>query len=276
MDYKTLRSKKLIVKPVMTRSSWLKKGHDGEHSYTNTNKTFQAKLGSNGYILDPLAFMSPEEKISFASEIRIKPEELSVFEKENIFTKHSVTINKNQKIIDCTDPLQFLDFLILKGYPNVIKSPGEPERPTQIFEIVDQSELDAENAVKVNFKVKATMEFAKLEGKSKKLTNVLLVSGRNNIPKNATVEWLTNETYKLMEENPKQFLKYLEDPMFDLKIFINDALNIKAITKVGKDEYELAHTGKILGNMKEVCAYFDKLENQEDRLIVQARIDSTK
>lgn len=70
--------------------------------------------------------MSAEEKISFASEIRIKPEELSVFEKENIFTKHSVTINKNQKIIDCTDPLQFLDFLILQGYPNVIKAPGKP------------------------------------------------------------------------------------------------------------------------------------------------------
>jgi len=276
MNYKTLREKKLIVKPISTRSSWLKKGHDGEHSYTNTNKTFQAKLGQNGYILDPLGFMTPEEKIAFATEIRIKPEELSVFDKENIFTKHSVSINKNQKIIDCTDPLQFLDFLILKGYPNIVKAPGEPERPTQLFEIVDQSEVDAENAVKVNFKVKATLEFAKLEGNSRKLTNVLLVSGKNNIPKNATVEWLTNETYKLMEENPKQFIKILEDPLFDLKIFINDALTVKAITKVGKDEYELAHTGKILGSMKEVCSYFDKLENQEDKIIVQARIDNIK
>jgi hypothetical protein len=276
MDYKTLRSKKLIIKPIMTRSTWLKKGHDGEHSYSNTNKIFQAKQGANGFIMDPLEFMSEEEKNKFASEIRIKPEDLSVFNPTNIFTKHSVSINKNQKVIDCSDPLQFLDFLVLKGYPNMIRVPGGQERPTQIFEIVDQSEVDATNAQTVNFKLKASLALAKLEGNTKSLTNVLLVAGRQNIPRNATAEWLLTENYKLMEESPKQFIKILEDPLFDLKIFINDALNAKAIIKVGKDEYELNHSGSLIGNMKEVCAFFEKLENQEDRMIVQAQIDKSK
>jgi hypothetical protein len=276
LNYKELRDKKLVIRPLIPKGGWLKKGHDGEHSYTGTKKSFQAMMGSNGYIKDPLAFMTEDEKNKFAAEIRVKPEELSVFQKDNIFTRHTVHLDKNYTTVDCKDPMQFMDYLILRDYPNLVRIPGGQERQSQMFEIIDELEKENINAQKISKKVKANIEFGKLDGNKTKMRNILLVAGKTNIPSLATEDWLMGEVYKIMENSPNDFLAILEDPMFDMKIFVNDAMNIKAITQTGKDKYELTHNGTELGNLKQTINYFEDIKNQDDKAIVLAQIQKAK
>jgi hypothetical protein len=280
MDYKTLRTKKMVVRPILGRDAWLRHGSVGskkeEHSFDGTNVNFFAKQSKSGLLEDVLEELSQDERKALAEEIRIKPEEFSIFQPDNYFTKHMVSVNKNQKTINCKNPIELLDYLILKKYTNLFKVPGGPEMPAQRFEIVDQEAEVVQEAQKVDLKMKAILELSKYNGSVDKLKNILLVSGVQGIPANASADWLFTECYKIAEKTPKDFLKVMSDPMFDLKILINNALNVKAIVKTGKDSYEMSSTGKILGSMKEVVAYFEKPENQEDRLIVQAQINKTK
>jgi hypothetical protein len=124
-------------------------------------------------------------------------------------------------------------------------------------------------------KIKAMSILSNIASSSDKMSNFLLVTGKTNVPTNATKDWLFAECYKQVEANPANFIKVFEDENFDLKMFVLNALKVKALIKTGKDEYKIASSDKQLGSMRETMDYFKNDENSADYLLVETQIKRT-
>lgn len=274
MNYSNLRTKKISVVPIKREGGWLKGAHDGAFMFTgaHANIVTPFKLGGNMVLVDPLEDLSSEEKELLAKELSIKLEELNVNNKEtNIFYKHRVSLDKGVKVLNLSNPWEFIDYCVLKSNKDKI-APSDKVKmdlPTYRWALVDNDEVLQEKAKSTNSKLEAVMKLADYKGSVDKLTNLLTVSGMQ-VPKNATADWLFTEAYKLAETNPNKFLELATDKEFDIKLIINKAIEAKVIVKVGK-EYGI-EGGKTIGSKEDLISYFNSPENTKELAFIKAKI----
>ena len=105
------------------------------------------------------------------------------------------------------------------------------------------------------------------------MKDFLRVAGKS--PSQAsTTKQLKASIGKLMEDDRAIFVKILDDPLYADKLFIADARRAGNI-ELNRQIYKL-DSGVELGTISDAIHWFNKEENQETKLRVQAMIDQLR
>ena len=260
-----LRDEVVTVKQ-FRKNGWLPAGHDGEFRYTHCFEELVPKNDPSGF---PLTGLSQEEETWFETQLSLKPGTLSRYNKD-YWGAYRIKIPKEGLVLHLKNPKDFLTYSVLKGHQEVANSEVEKhDSPFANFVITSDIQEAKALSIEVGIERKAWGIFAKMSNEDMK--GFLKVYGKKPAA-TASTEWLEAEIGKVIKTNPKQFISIMEDKSFKMKIFIDDCLSKKALTKSGS-KYMLMG-GDIIGySLEDTIDYLAKPENQEVYIQLKSKID---
>jgi len=272
-----LVKKTVKVVPIIRGSSWLHKGHDGEFLYTGCKHSYCLPLDiKKGRLVN---ILDKEEQEFFEAELFYKPGDLSIYKKtENFWKKFRVDVDKNGMFLDLSDPIDNLRHRLLSVCPSIAPSwnlrfaSGEYK-----FAIVD-TDVEVEDRIKAKDKKKKAYKFlGSIENNWDKMYDFLRVFGRKPA-KTASKDFLQAEIDKLIEEpaSLEILISLIDDKHYDIKIFIENAVQAKAIVKTGKTQYSLPGGDVIGGTLDATIEYLTDPKNQDVYLQIKAQIEAAK
>jgi hypothetical protein len=279
-----LENKLVTIKPIVRRKAYLKKGHDGEHTYTGCFKTegLAYDVNKRSYV-NP--FLKEGEQEAFEKLLDQKEGSL------NLYTFNSITPNfwgnfliripKEGLQLNLNNPSDALTYRIFLVNPRFAKNLDEAGIVEKVYLIVNEAEAKEKESVLGQKKDKANDYMYKLKKTKKAMYDTLRLLGKN-VDKEASADWMKSELYKIIDEvavtkgvaGIDKFIATQEDPYAEIKLFIMDAVESKDIV-LDKFGYKIADTNKPLGRkFDDVVTHFlsKAPEVQEAKLIIQERL----
>lgn len=179
--------------------------------------------------------------------------------------------------LDLRNPMDMIKFKILEANEGKFaKSPQEYRRIRRasyeyVFTNVD--ELRDETLERLELEASAYALFNTVSKSESDMKDFLRVAGK--MPsESSNYKQLKAMVGKLMEDDRDSFVKILGDTHYEDKLFIANARRVGSI--VQKRNIFTLDTGVELGSITDVIRWFNKEENQETRLRIQAQIDQLK
>ena len=268
-----LTDKKVKVVPVYRDGGWLPEGHDGEFMFTGTQYEFDLPISiKTGRLVN---ILTKEEQAFFETELFLNPGDLSVYKKkDNYWHTFKVKLDKEPRILDLSDPIDNLCYRVCMVSPHVAPN-WETRYQSAAFQFALQDEeiIVQEKVTKANKKKDAYKFLGKVENNPDRMRNVLRVYGNKVAPNTSTsVMYTTIESLIDDDKSLPKLLAVINDPNFEMKIFIEDALSVGAILKDGT-RYSLPGGDKIGGVLNDVIDYFKDAVNQDIYLKIKNQID---
>jgi len=240
----TLPNKTVMVMPIIRKGSWLPEGHDGEFMYTGTTLRLTVPIhGVTGQLIDPL---TEEERIFFEqpSVLSMNPGDLSIYKKgrDNYWAKFEVKLTKDGLELDLSNPIQYLQYKVLLVNTDLIAKSFEDRFAGggKRFMLVDKDYEVKTKVDNANLMQSVWMEFGAIKNSTNKLRNVLKICTEKALSKNVKLEFLIAEVTKIIEEDPNKFISVITDDNFEMRSFIEDAIEVGAIVKPAKNRYAFA------------------------------------
>lgn len=272
-----LVDKKVKVTPIIRGNSWLHKGHDGEFMYTGCKYSYCLPYDLKRGKLYNL--LNKEEQTFFENELFLKPGDLSIYKKEdNFWHKFRVDVDKNGISLDLSDVIDNLRFRLLSICPSIATSWSNRFNSGEFkFALVD-NDVEIEDRVKIKDKRKKAYKFlGSIENNWDKMYDFLKVFGRKPAS-NASKDFLQTEIDKIIEDNSSldSLISIIEDKNYEIKVFIEKALQSKALNKTGKTQYSLPGGDVVGSTLENTIEYLLDPKNQDIYLTVKAQIESVK
>jgi len=180
-------------------------------------------------------------------------------------TPYTVHLPSDGKTFDLSEVKDNIDYRVVKSHTGKYIAPSWEERnyrPTYMFALVDEKISTDRKKEAIELKLKATSEFNKIKDSRELLAEFLIIYNGEATPSQSTsTEWLFNEVYKIMENNPSLFLSTTEDPSKDTKILVYKALRAGALKRKSKKYFTLGD--QPLGTLAETITYFKNPDNFE-------------
>ena len=140
-----------------------------------------------------------------------------------------------------------------------------------VFTNVD--EMRDETLERLELEAKAYSLFDSVCKSESDMRDFLRVAGKS--PSDASnIKQLKASVGKLMEDDREIFVEILDDPLYEDKLFIADGRRAGNID-LNRNIYTL-DSGVEIGTLSDTIHWFNKEENQETRLRVQAMIDQLR
>lgn len=273
-----LSNKKVTVKAVDRKNPNMPKGYDGEFMFTGCKRTYRLpRKQTGGY----LQFLSSDEIEAYENLLGYDPGELSYFKKkDNFWDTFKISLGKEGAVLDCNDPYQSLQVKMLAVQREVAESWDERRNnPGEYwFALVDEDVEVKDRLNAAQLKAKAYKLLSKIEGSPKKMSNTLKVLGKRPTP-DAKSDWLYAQLGEIIEQtqvikgvrNIHDFITVREDPDFDLRVFIEDAIKIGEIERRGT-VYHLNGGDRIGGKLDDVIEFFKDKSNSDIYKIIESQI----
>jgi hypothetical protein len=187
-----------------------------------------------------------------------------------------VTLTKQGMTLDLSTPVGMLRYKILLANKNLICPSYEERgnRATYQFMIVNPGKLTSKKAEAGKIKSRAFAAYAKITADVDSMKGFIRALGRA-IPANFTQEWMEAEILDVLEESPGNFLRIVEDPTYEAKIFIQKAVECGAIKKMNDRRYTLDN-GIEIGDLTQAIQYLSDPEKQEVKLRIKSQIEMAK
>ena len=187
--------------------------------------------------------------------------------------KARVVLSKEGMTLNLETAMGMLRYKILLANKNLI-SPSYEERrnrATYEFMIVNQGKLTSKKAEAGKLKSRAFAAYGKITSDEDSMKGFIRSLGRA-IPANYTTDWLEAEILDVLEENPSGFLKIVEDPTYEAKIFVQKAVECGAIKRMNNRRYVLDN-GVELGDLPQTIQYLRDPEHQEVKMRIKAQVE---
>ena len=179
--------------------------------------------------------------------------------------------------LDLKSPMDMLKFKILSA--NDSKFAASPQsyrtirRASYEYVFTNVDEMRDETLERLELEAKAYSLFDSVCKSESDMRDFLRVAGKS--PSDASnIKQLKASVGKLMEDDREIFVQILDDPLYDDKLFIADGRRAGNID-LNRNIYTL-DSGVELGTLSDTIHWFNKEENQETRLRVQAMIDQLR
>lgn len=283
-----LENKIVEVKPIIRKKPFYKEGHDGEFMFTGCAKTYMLPYVMNKRAYKNI-FEDSNEQTAFEVLMDKKPGSLNVYSRDNNFwaKEYKVEITKEGKTLDLSIPSHALEYRVLKANSHKITTDWSHRgNPAYEFCLIDETQAEEDNYKLAEKKEDAMELFMKLRKSNAKMYNLLRVMGLKPTKESkSNGQWLKAEIQRIMDqiEKPKggglyidDFIKAAQDPRFELKVLIYDAMDIKEIV-IKSGHYKLASNDEYLGKtLNEVADWLSDIKNQEHKLLIEQRLQINK
>lgn len=272
-------NKKVRVVPIERFNAVYDKNHDGHFMYTQAEMSLSLPIDASKNQLK--AILTPDEQKEMEKILQLKEGDMSFYKRDNEFwAKFRVKLTKEGLTLDLNDPLDALKYRVLKANRSIAPSPAERLNDAAYkFFIEEEDTVLTEKAKKADVSISAYKHFGKIEDSLTSMKSVLRLSGKQNIPMNADISWLKAEIEALIKQDAAGFLEIVEDTKFNMKTFLEDALDCKAIEKVGRIGYKMKgqpDSEKFANSIDEAIEFFEKGANSDLYNKVKAQINNKK
>lgn len=271
------------IKPVIRERAFFPKGHDGEFMFTGTVKGYQLPYSNNtnGYVK---IFDSQREQEAFEILMNKDRGSMSINNRDNPFwLKFKVEITKDGKVLDLSLVNHALQYKVLMANSTRIAPDwASRHKPGIEFALVDDTQLREADNHRADITEKAMDFFIKVRKSNSKMFNVLRLLEK--MPPKESIDktdFLKTEILKVIDQKEvgkkgikgiSDFIKIMEDPRFENKVLIYDAMDINEI-KLLNGMFKITATDTIMGKSIEQAAEFlDLLQNQEEKILLQQRV----
>jgi uncharacterized protein (DUF736 family) len=273
-----LKNKKITVTPCDRKNPNMPKGYDGEFMFTGCTRVYRLPRRQNGGYLQ---FLTNDEIEAYEYLLQYPKGTLSYYKnKDNFWHKFKITVGKDGLVLNQNDPEESLKIRVLMIQSEIAKSWEERlNRPGEYwFAIVDE---DVKIKDKLNagmLKAKAYKLLSKIDNSHEKMLNTLKVLGKRPTP-DAKTDWLYSQLVDIIEQvqvakgvrNIHDFISVREDPNFDMKVFIEEALRANELEK-RSTSYYLNGGDKIGGTLDEAVTYFKDKGNSDVYHVIKANL----
>ena len=190
--------------------------------------------------------------------------------------KSRVTLTKEGMTLNLNTSMGMLRYKILLSNKNLISPSYEDrrKRATYEFMIVNQGKLTTKKAEAGKLKSRAFAAYGRIISDMDSMKGFVRALGRA-IPANYTNDWLEAEILDVLEENPAGFLRIVEDPSYEAKIFIQKAVECGAIKRMNDKRYVLDN-GIEIGDLPQSIQYLNDPEHQEVKLRIKSQVEMAK
>lgn len=271
------------VKPIIRERPFFKKGHDGEFMFTGTTKDYQLPFSNNSRSYVKI-FDNSKEQEAFEVIMNLPAGALNLYNRNSEFwLKYTVTLTKEGKQLDLTVPSLVLEYKVLKAnVKRIAPDWASRHRGGLEFALVNDTQVQEDDNKRADMYEKAMDYFIKIRKSTNKMYNVLRLLDKKPTAENAdNVAFLKTEILKVLEQREKgrggvksvyDFIEIMEDPRFDTKVLIYDAMDANEII-MSNGLFKLASTEAVMGkSVAQVADWLETLQNQEDKIILQQRL----
>ena len=283
-----LRNIKVIVKPVKRHRPFFAEGHDGEFMYSGciNRITLPFSISKRSYVD---IFESKEEQEFFENALNKAPGALNIFDRNSQFWSKDffVDLDKDDKELDLSSPVQMLEYKILLANTNLI-APSWGERfknPGYRWAIVSEAQIE-DDSYKIAAKNEEAMElFFSMKNSNKMMYNVLRLIGTNpNKSNENNTTWLKAQIDKIISQKEKvknvynidDFITVAKDPRFNEKIFVLDAIDLGEIKKID-GIYKINESNIPVGRSIDQCVeFFANKKYSEEKILIEQRMELNK
>jgi len=267
---------KVKVKPIFRKDGLADIGHEANFLFGSSNYKVTLPLSRTGKDMLVNPFNDDKEKEYLENVLGIP---LNPYGKDSYFRNYTITLDKSIKVLDLSDPVQYLNYLVLSANKNVIRSLNSDYGSREHkFKLVTEDFETQKTAAKANNMFEAYAKFGELRNSKHKLRSFLRAYGKRVT--NQPIDWMQAEVQKILTEDIEGFLKIIDNPKYEKIVFIEDAVHVGAIIKKdGKyttaEGDQLAFDGK-MNNLEGAIEYVFSDENQQLYLILKDRIENAE
>jgi hypothetical protein len=184
-------------------------------------------------------------------------------------TKEGVTLNLNHT-------MDMLRYKILLSNETLVAPNYDTRKNKQTYEfmVVDQGKLISKRVEEADLKSKAFSKYAEITSNLTSMIRFIKALGRT-VPANYTENWLKGEILNVLETSHSSFLSVVDDPNYELKIFVQNATEVGAIKRMNERRYVLDN-GIELGDLSSVIQWISDPEHQETKMRIMSQIEMAK
>ena len=205
---------------------------------------------------------------------------LSIY--SDFWKQHTVSLFKEDNILDLNNALDYISYKILLSYKNDICPTWSERNLKQTYEFVVVSGDEEINEKKVGFdsKKEAFKLYGKIEDDKDKLLGILKLLTNKPISTDSTLNWLQTKVEEFIDSKPSLFVDLMKDSKFETKLLIQSAEEKGYVRKSGNkystiDGLDLCENGQI-PTFENAIAYLDSPKHQDVRGIIEAKLLNKK
>lgn len=268
MEITVLEDRIIKVEPIIRNRAFFSKGHDGEHTFTGCHKDYGLPLSSQSRTyLNP--FKNDSEQSQFEYLLNQKEGNLNVYDRKSKFWgDFGLMLTKDGKDLNLNNPIDALLYRVFLVNPRFANSEAQETDLRCEFKLVDSEVKEKAKGMLALREEKAIDYFSSIKKSKIKLYNILrLLNKKPDI--NASIEFFKSEILSIIKEpvskgvtNIEDFIRVIEDPSADLKIFILDAVDAGEIV-LDSSGYRTKEFNKFLGKHLEQAVDFFSSKDAE-------------
>lgn len=293
-----LKDQILHVKPVESSGKWanlLVKGQDKKNDpfmLAKVKRSYQVPLNSHHNGGGVRSVLDNEKRVLIKKYSESFPDgmtEQEFFEKElgaelnprlpkeDNFWRNDrrgrVILTREGLRLDLNNSIDMLRYRILMANTSKISPSYEERGNSQSYEfmIVNEGKLTSKRVETALKEADAWVKFAEITRKKKTMVGFIRSLGRT-IPIQHDEDWLKSEVLTELERNPSKFLAVVNDPLFDNRIFVQEAVEAGALKRLNSKRYT-TDSGVELGDLLSTINWLNDGDNQEARIRIKARIE---
>lgn len=192
-----------------------------------------------------------------------------------------IYLRKEGMLLNKKDPIDYIKIRVLENFPIVAKNQAEiKNRSSQYrFVLIKKDEEHKQDINNMSYEKQATKLHSKYEN-NKEVLAYILKSFNRNVSYSSSLDFLVNETWKLVKSVPKLFVATVEDELLETKILLDSFVRYKLVNKSNKLYY--TSTGDPLrldGELNDydgAARFLDSGAGQEMLLELQAKVKVLK
>ena len=234
----------------------------------------------NGQLQNPL---TDEEKDFFEnsseSGLSFEAGELSIYKKkDNFWNNFSVELGKSSKTLDLSNPYDYFEYKVLLLNSEFVAPDYDSRNDKRTYKYYLVDDLDEAKSKSREFgkEAAAWRQFDELSKDRAKMRSVLRLMG-NSTTGDDSDDFLAKEIGNIIKSpgGIDRFLSIVEDGDIDLKVFIHQALEVRALT-YKKGNYYLNGKTSPIGDFEAVVKFFKEDDNSELMVTIKAKIKSVQ
>ena len=220
--------------------------------------------------------LNEEEQTYFEKQLGVESGGMSPYRKgENFWHKFYVTVNRDGTELNLADVMDNLRWRLLKNHPEIAPSWHERFNSPQFkFALVEEDVEIGERVKLAEMKKKVYKFLAGAEDNRTKMYDLLRVLGRRPAPA-ATKEWMISELDKYTDDRKmlKELLAVINDPLYEMKLFIEDGMECGTIKKLGRGDYGVVGLDQMFSQAELIEFLSPRGKHQDIYLKIKGQID---
>ena len=270
---------KITVTPILVRaknSQITDKSHEAYFLFGTSGRDYVVPLNKNGGLVNP--FKSSGEREWLENQLGL---DLNPFLKyDNYWHQKIVTLGKVARILDLSNPLDYVDYIVLRTCTDEIalNPKDEVKKATYCYKFVKDNEENENKAAKAKLEVEAYSALGDLVKSDQKMIDFLTAYGKR-VAQGSKQPFLITSVREIMEKDLNGFvLLYKDKENYELKLLLQQAVNVGVINKQGRKYFQLGGDALAAAGLQPTIEnaldYLRSPKNQDIVLTLKARIEA--